>query len=206
VTTYKTYDVLELQPAARDRVVSFTQTKSRLDSNAGRLDERAILNPTPIGQRSFVYVADGRANIAALKTFIAARKGKQVPVWVPTWTRDFLPTATATAGATTLVVSGTRYSTLIGPLTDFGRDHLALLHPNGTFQYRGISASTASGVVETLTLASSLTLAVTPNVTLVSYLTLCRLDTDDVSITWYNPDYAEATLRFQELPRETPAP
>jgi hypothetical protein len=40
--------------------------------------------------------------------------------------------------------------------------------------------------------------------TMVSFLVFARMDSDDNDIEWLNNDLAEATLEFQELPREVP--
>jgi hypothetical protein len=64
---------------------------------------------------------------------------------------------------------------------------------------------TFTGVTEKITIdanAGSLWPAAT---TVISFLTLCRLADDATPIKWWRPDFAEANIRFQEIPNEVPS-
>jgi hypothetical protein len=57
---------------------------------------------------------------------------------------------------------------------------------------------------ERLTLDAALTEAMFRGQWMISFLTLCRLNSDEVALHWHSPTIAEATLEFVELPTETP--
>jgi hypothetical protein len=71
--------------------------------------------------------------------------------------------------------------------------------------YAKITAAIDNGNgTETLTLGALTGKAFAAATTMVSFLTLVRLDADRVSIKWDSTDHAESLLSLQEVPREVP--
>jgi hypothetical protein len=84
------------------------------------------------------------------------------------------------------------------------RRHIAFLLADGTRHYRKITGASEGSSNEVLTLDGSIGVLI-PKATMVCFLTLVRLATDEPELVWHNRDLAEAVLDFVELPKEVPA-
>ncbi len=202
-TTYQGFDVLEIEPSAvSSREFTHRRSLARLDSRTGKLRARDRSGVAVVSPGGFVWLMEGRAEIQAYRDFIVARRGALVPVWVPTWNRDLEMDADLSAGNVNLSISKIGYTKFMFPTV--ARRHIAFLLADGTRYYRKIIGSSEASSNEVLTLDSSIS-ALVPKVTIVSFLTLCRLAADDPELAWHNRDVAEAVLDFVELPKEVPA-
>lgn len=159
--------------------------------------------PTP--SRSFEWFASGRTEIAALRAFLDARKGRLTACWVPTYCWDLSMTQDELSTSASLRVTNVGYGTLLFPYT--ARKYLAVVQGNGTFLRRKVSLVTDNlDGTETLSLDAQHGVTLAAASTLVCYLTLCRLDQDLVPIRWIGGgEHAEASIPFREVPREVPA-
>ncbi len=169
---------------------------------------------TPFPTRSIHWYATTRVNALAMRSFIAARSGRLVPFWVPTfrWDLDFLvyypldPT-------NKIVIAGCKYQDLLFP--NPARRHLAVFpRALSSMQFTKVTAaatytSTGTGTAgttttEVLTLDAPVT-DCSNKITRICFLTLCRLANDMNDITWHGLNAAEVTLPLVELPLEVPA-
>lgn len=205
MSTYLGFDVLDQAfHNLRERI---EQTLERQGEAVGSPVGRSFWDDhagVPFPARSFEWYAPNRPAIAALRAFLDARKGRVVPFWVPTYTGDLVLAQAALAGQSALRVFATGYRPYLFPRPS--RRHLALLSASGTFERRKVTLAIDNGDgTDTLSLDSALTADVTPQATLVCFLTLCRLESDLTAIAWPRPGHAEASLRFVEVPLEVPA-
>ncbi len=196
------YEVLELEPNRRDTpTVAQRRAFRRFDPRLGAVH---VLDVPGIGtaERSFSLMFEGRTELQAARDFLDARAGRLVPFWMPTWNRDFVLTGDLASNAPAMVVKARGYTAKEYPFP--ARKYVAFLHPSGTKIYRKITSASASTTTETLTLDSAPGVAV-PAGTMVSFLVLCRLADDAVSIKWRQTKLAEMDVDLVEVPREAPA-
>lgn len=201
-TKYKNFDVLLERPdRSAESSARSTRGLSVIESAIGK---RLILDRwgVPSVVRSFNWAAYSRAEIAALKSFIAARKGRVVPVWVATDNADLTLATNAVAGSSAIVVKKVGY-TAFGFNTGNGRRHLAVRNGDTVQLFKVVACADNLNGTETLTLDTPLSSGLDAGQR-VSYLTLCRLEADSVRITYLTPSAAVASLNFVELPKETP--
>jgi len=197
--TYAGFDVLEKN---NGRDGSFGDTLDRafdtLDGQLGALatDDHVI---APSRLMDFRWICRDRVDGALLREFVDLRRGRAVPVWVPSSSQDLQLVGTYSSGASTLtLVDGDAYRTVLFPNTG-ARRHLQFQTPNGTRRWRKVASCSGA----TITLDSALDIDL-PAGTLVSFIRLSRLEDDEVEILWYPTRAAESRFQFRELPQEAP--
>ena len=169
MTAYLTFDVLEIEPNSRDQSPDgFTRSFVRLDPGLGEVsvDDQG---GTPIMSHSFSWFLDGRTNIDAFRTFIAARRGKAVPFWLPSWRQDLVLNTDLLSSDTVFLINFTGYTKFL--FQSNARRYVVFLMPNGTKIYRKITAALDMlDGTERITIDSSPGVAVTASTTMVSFL------------------------------------
>lgn len=201
-TQYQGFDLLdEVTPNNRqDAEAEYTRSAILLDSRTSirTVDDHSELATV---KRKFNWFAYGRDDIAQLKRFIHRRKGRAVPFWVPTYRND-LPLAEAvTGGGTSFEIMDVGYSSHQFP--DDARRHIAFITPSGAITAREVlDAHANSNGNETITVSGALPAGGFPASTMVSFLTLARLDEDDIEISWSSRVLAEADLPYVEITKE----
>ena len=200
-TTYLGFDVLEMRPNATEAPSdSLSRRYTIMDPGTGPRYAAASDDAGTVG-RSFLWTCTTKAEIAALKAWLDTRKGQAVPFWMPTWRADLLLASTIQAVDTAISVQPTGYTQFLWPYPS--RRHVAI-QPSGSVRYyRRITGATDLGTSETLNLSASLGVQVS-TAALVSFLTLCRLATDEPELTYLTDSVAEARLPFIEIPAEVP--
>ena len=205
MTTYLGLDVLETIHNARESEVdTIPASLSVFDPGPGKVAIQARETAARYGRR-FQWTCATRAQIAALKAFLETRCGKAVPFWVPTWRQDMSLALEAGSLGNGLTIEPEGYTKFIfeSDLTN-GRRHLMLKRwDNGSIIYRKITNAVDNGTSEVLTLDSVLGVTF-PVGSLVSFLTLCRLDTDEVEISYLTDSIAECSLPFVAIPENAP--
>lgn len=201
MTDYLGTPVLERRPNSREEPDD-TSSRRLLVFDPG-LGARSVVaqDSAPAVQRTFLWTAIGRAEIVALKAWLAERQGRRVPFWVSTLRRDLLLAKAGASTDTTLSVEAIGYTRFAYPQP--ARRHLALHLPDGSTLYRQVQGAVEAGATETLVLTAALGVAV-PATTLVSHLVLCRLDSDELELEYQPENVAETRLPFVELPEEAP--
>lgn len=200
---YKNFEVLT--EAADRSAATSTQSSRGLSVIASKVGKRLVLDRwgVPSVMRSFSWSAYGRADIAALKAFIARRKGRVVPVWVSTDNADIVLAQQALAGQSSIRIKRIGYSQLVFP-TGNGRRHVSVKKKDGTLQaFKVTSCLDNLDGTETLVLDGQLADSY-PVGAHFSYLTLCRLESDEVRLAYTASHVCDAQLNFVELPKETP--
>lgn len=203
MTTYEGFDVFEDEPCREIRDDDFGRSMVRLDGGTGRI-KYEIRDSEPMIVRPLRWVATSRAEIAALRAFLDARKGRAVPFWMPTWDADLVLAADITPAATNIIIKSCGYTQHLFPHP--ARRRLAIMVSPGVYAYRKVLAAVNNGDgTETLTIDSILGVSPARDQTILSYLTLRRLHDDENEIMWRTAGVAECTLRTVEIPTEVPA-
>jgi len=205
--TYLGFEVLELN---YNRIGGIEDRLHRkfvlLDPRTGKrkADEQS---PAPAGARPFTWTAIGRDEITALRAFLEGRVGRAVPFWLPSyqWDLELSEDVVITQGS--ISIRWIRYvQQMFG--TTGARRHIALwtLGDGSVMDYYRIDDADDPGdeLTESLTIDPAAVRAYSAETTVVSFLKLCRLELDEVSIAYPSGRTAESTIRVRELPLEAP--
>ncbi|MNZ91057.1 hypothetical protein D3C78_1100310 [compost metagenome] len=181
-TLYRGRPVLEARPDESEELTSRYQRLLRtLDSGlAIPLTTDSAGRALPV--QGYRWQELGRAERAKYRGLLYALRGRQVPVWVPTHAEDLTLVATVTDVATTLDVEYLGY-------TRFGQgrpgrcDIRIELYDGSVYHRRITGSSELSADIERLAIDSTLGRQIEPaDVSRISWMALCRLDSDTVEI------------------------
>lgn len=156
----------------------------------------------PVGSFEMMLSLTGRTEIAEFRSWLRAFKGRQTPVWVPSWVSDLVPTQDPTGS--TIYVESVDYAARLYPHN--ARKYLAIIDHEWTINPVAVTGASDNGTTETLTISPALSGTLPKEHTLISFLLLARLEQDGVTTKYYGRDYAEVTMQFTEVPREAPSP
>lgn len=199
-TTYLGFDVLVTSQNAREESVdTFQRSTITFDPGVGS-QEVTVCDEAPKVSRSYLWTSIGKAAIIAMRSWLEARKGQKTPFWISTWRRDFILATDVGANDTSIVIKAIGYTHTA--YQHKARRHLVFFLPSG-LMLRGITNAIETGATETLTLSAAPGVVI-PKETLVSYLLLCRLSTDEPEIIHLTDAKAECTLPYLEVPEEAP--
>jgi hypothetical protein len=208
VSTYKGHDVLQLD---YNRLGAFQERHRRrfvlLDSQTGlrHADEHS---PAPAPARPFTWTAIGDDEIATMRAFLDARKGRAVPFWLPTFQWDLSLAQDVVETQAIITIHYVRYVQQMWGTTG-ARRHLAIWTlGEGIMDFYGVEDSNDPGdyLTETLTLDTPAVRDYPAQQRVISFLKFCRLETDRVELSYPVPGVAEATIRTRELPNEAVIP
>lgn len=181
-TLYRGWPVLEERPdESEDLTRAYQRLLLELDSGS------ALPLTTDTAGRAFPvlqhrWLLDGRARQAAIRSLLYALNGRQAALWLPTHADDLSLAATVSDVATTLDVEAIGYTRFASAKA--GRRDIRIELVDGSVLHRRIIGSTElSADVERLAIDSPLGRTVNPDEVLrISWLVLCRLDSDSVTI------------------------
>ena len=182
VTLYRSRPVLEARPdESDDLTATYARLLGELDNGTATplvVDVAGRALPV-MSQR---WVGLGRAERATYRALLYYLAGRQGAVWVPTHADDLTLVALVGSIATTIDVGHVGY-TRFAKANSARRDIRIELH-DGTVFHRRITGSTElSADTERLAIDAALGRIVTPgDVGRISWMTLCRLDSDTVEI------------------------
>lgn len=192
--TYRSIPVLEAAPQwAEDPSLEFERKVFVLDAGTGPvlLEDEADI---PLTTQRMRYTLTDRAAIDTWRQRLYALRGKQGPVWVPTWADDMTMVATAASTDINLDVEWCGYTKYLQ--ADTNRQDVRIQLANGSVIYRRIlSASEVSSTVERLSLDSAVGVTINPaDVVQISFMSLTRSDSDTHELAWFTGEVAEATF------------
>lgn len=205
-TTWHGFDVLTIEPNRSGPLDDELERRfALLDPQVGirQPDERT---PAPAPVRAFRWTAFSRQEVAVMRAFLDARKGRRVPFWLPSWQQDLRLAANVLAAQTVISAVWIGYTAQMFGTTE-GRRHLASFAVNRDASYHHVTDANDPQdlVTESLTIAPGAGVDWAASTTILSFLRFSRLEDDEVEITWHGPHTAEAILRVREIPHEAPA-
>lgn len=200
LTVYQGYEVLLEEP---DWSLDLGEAAER-DMDLVDFETGLVIYDThssaPVFSRPFHWVIKGRDAISRFFGFLDARKGRQVPFWLPTNARDMEQTQDAAAGDVTIQIRDIYYSTYIAQHPN--RRDLAFYPTSGVPVLRRIAASAAgANGYEWITLDQPFgQIRKGADWACISYLAFVRLDQDSVRLSWETDDLLRASFRVKEIP------
>jgi hypothetical protein len=168
------------------------------------------LGGVPLAKGSAPYVDMGRAirfesseqsDWQWLKLFLATVRGRQLSWLAPTGRPDLVLAATPT-GPSLLVYKDSGGTTGYGDFIQWFNaglgKRLCLTLSTGAYQYVSVTAAIDNGNG-----TATLTISATPSstVSMVSFLDLCRFESDDIEVRWGAPGGLAASFRLDTIAR-----
>lgn len=143
--------------------------------------------------QDYHWIEKGRANIAILKQWLYARAGRLTPFWTSSWTNDIELVGTVAVSDLVIDIAFIGYANYLSQ--GVGRRDIKIELNDGTVFYRRITDSVDNGdQTETLSIDTSLGQAVNPSdISMISFMQLHRLDSDNIEIAWRQTDLAECS-------------
>lgn len=140
-----------------------------------------------------------REELDAFRKLLYALRGKAVSVWVPTWEDDLIPVAVIGDTAQAIDVEWTAYTLQLE--VDPGRRDLRIELVDGSVFYRRVLGSLEiSSEVERLQIDQALGVTVLPgSVAKISFMALCRNDSDATELAYWTGDVAESAGIFRSF-------
>ena len=127
------------------------------------------------------WTLQGRAEHVSFLRTLQYLRGRARPVWVPTFTDDLILAADVASGAASITVNANGYFGLGGPRDD--RRWIMIELDTGARILREVTAVGNAGLNHTLTLSPVITTSFgVERVVRISFLILCRLNHDGVSV------------------------
>jgi hypothetical protein len=204
LTQYKGYDVLELMPNwATDLKRTYNRSMVTLDPKIGPITVIDKGGSAVVGQE-FPWYLEDHAAVTTLRAFLLARFGQLNAFWIPTWDQDLVLAQDVGPTDAGIVIESEFYTQFFFP--NKARCYLAFIPEDQSGNvYCEVTAAVDNGDgTETLTLDAPTGKSFPAATTMISFLTLARLGSDEAEIDWMASDLAQANLQIQEVPREVP--
>jgi hypothetical protein len=196
---YRGYDTLLRHPnRVEDVSVAYERLVDVFDRQTGAPVVTDIPN-RPFLVRTYDFLLTDRADITAMRGWLAARAGRQVPFWVPTWERGLEVAAPIALDATEVLVEARGFVTYYQAMP--GRQDVAFLHNDGTWFLRRITAfEFVGGPYELMRLDAALGRDCAPSdFRLVCFLELARLESDAVELFFETDTIARVSLPMRSI-------
>ncbi|EDQ2494092.1 phage tail protein [Salmonella enterica subsp. enterica] len=172
---YRGFPVLEPgSDWSEDLTGQYTRLLAEFDSDTG-VTVRMDLAGRAFTLQRHHWLVVGRETQSALRTLFYTLRGRQRPVWVGSQCSDFIPLS-MTGNQLTVMANGIGR---FGPQP--GRQDIRIEARQGIYRRRLVSAAASDGETEILTLDGDGLVLKQPDFLKVSWLTLCRLDSDDIA-------------------------
>lgn len=196
-TTYRAFPVITTRPSfGQDPELALERNLERVDDDVGLI---AVHDPIgiPLYRQEHNWNLFGRDQLASFRRMVYGLHGARNSVWMPTWRDDLTMVTAMASGSVNLVVAWCGYVDLVA--LAINRRDLRIELTDGTVLYRRVaSAAAIDDDKELLVLDASLGVAVTVDqVAQISYMGLCRSDSDIFEFAWWTGDYAEVTTAWR---------
>lgn len=188
--------------SSEDLDFNYEHTYGIIDAQTGAVALDTGTRDTPYVLVPYAQKFRNRAQISEWWGFLNRRQGRRVPVWVPSWEKDFLPTSMA---IDLLNYTANGYADLIDGAD--GRKDLmiyyeqaGLAQPRGQKLYKRITgASDLGGGVEQIAFSTTFMSTLDYDKIRVSFLRYCRLESDTAEMAWKTSCIGQTRTTLREL-------
>lgn len=182
--------VLNVEPNyVQDLTYNYDRILADLDNQTGA-QLRKDINHHGSTTQQYTFFLKGRERHAWFRAFVYALKGRQIPIYTPTFMED-LELVSSAAGPS-MIVKRCGYTELSGVFP--GRDRILILLHDGTRMYRRIiESSLIDDDTESLSVIPLL-FVLKESVHRISFLPLGRLDQDDIEIVHHTDTHGLSTI------------
>lgn len=197
-TTYRGFRVFDWRP---DRATEPTSDWSRklAELDYGGLPTVDDESGNPVLLRRFSWLLHGRSAITTFRRWLAERRGRVTPFWIPSYQDDLRVTAPIASADSSLRVQAIGVASLVAasPL----RRDLLIKTRTATFYRRVNSVAELSATEDGLVLDSPLGTTFQPSdFVAVQWLSLVRLDADAIELAWITDTLCRIDLTMRVLP------
>lgn len=197
--SYRGVPILSLTPDGVDARETWQIPFERVAGDASMVVARSFAD-YPITVRDFSWPAMSYAEIAAMRAFLAARRGSAVPCWVPSGQIDLELSANSISTSNQI-----RIKQIYGYLPELVRRYILVYVGTDVLPFRIEDATDEGDGTYLLTLDSAVGRTLTPDNAAIAFLLYCRLSSDSIDLTYPTTEVATTTLSFYELPHEAAA-
>ena len=196
--TYRSYPVLEDAPnEQKDLTHTFERFFNTLDNKIAQ-PLKHDLAKAAFNLYQYVWMTYGREQQAQLKGLFYALAGSQKAIWIPTFSDDLTVISNQTGTSNALTIRWCGYARFAQ--NQLGRRDIQIRLKNGTTLYRRIiSAAEINAESEQIVLDENFDNVNQNTVLMISFISLCRLSNDTLTIEHSNDSdgiaKAEATWR-----------
>jgi hypothetical protein len=194
---YRTVDIFTTPGMDGSNERTVERSMQRRDFQAGQVSNDSI-QAAPFGSVDCKVDLSGRDEIAAFLGWLANRQGRQKGFWFPSWEQDFENVA-FTLTATEFEADSFKYTSLYA--AGESRRDIVFVSANGDMLPVRILSSTDDGTTETFEVDSAVSGVDLNTLDRVSFLRYCRLDHDEIELTWDTTEDVSIGLKFRELIR-----
>ncbi|ULU26588.1 hypothetical protein [Dyella terrae] len=204
-SAYRSFPVMERRPnTVEEPTTIFNRMIVVTDPGTGVAD---VDDTAGVGLPSHThrFILDGGAfDRAAMRSLLYALAGRASSIWVPSWNDDLVLVDQVQNGAQTIDVEWSGYTRFLRG--QIGRRDIRIELNDGTIRYRRLIGWTElDASTERLSLDVAMDIGFAPaNVRAISFLTLSRLDSDNIKITHTQTidGYAFVDLTWRADPRD----
>lgn len=185
-TTYRNYPVFAEVPNEREDLTHSHERLLHVIENTTGVSLKTDTAKAAFQLYRYQWLTHGRLSQANLRSFLYGLRGSQKAVWLPTFSDDLTLKATITATSQSLDVEWCGYTRFA--VNQLGRQDIQITLKSGVVLYRRILSSTEiSSQTERLLVDSIFPNQIlTTDIIRISFITLCRLSNDTVSIEHVN--------------------
>jgi hypothetical protein len=153
---------------------------------------------------SVEFILENKAQVDEFKNWLQQCAGRHKPFWMPTWQADLHSLELMAKGSRNMTIHNIGYS--MHYQTQFGKQDVMILLKNGDSVYRhitGAAMSDSSSQKELLTFDKPLRQPISlKDILMLSFMGLCRLESDLVEFEWLTHDIARVALKIRLLSSE----
>jgi hypothetical protein len=155
----------------------------------------------PMVSRPYKWLLKSRQEIMNFLAFLEVRKGKAIPFWMPTWSKDLEQVRDMDANDLNILIKNIGYTRYIKHHVN--RSVLIFYPSDGSTPIVKTitgSAESSSDNTETLSLNTSFgVIKKCADFKTISFLTYCRMDQDAFELTWHTDSIVEVSFRIREV-------
>ena len=201
---YRGYPILEEKPNEQnDLTHSYERLLHSIENKTG-FGLKTDLAKAAFGLYQYDWMTYGRKQQAALRSLFYALRGSQKAIWLPTFSADLTVKAVISANSKTIDIVWCGYSRFAQGQT--GRQDIQITLRNRSVLYRRIIASAEiNTTTERLELDQAFVNQINiADVINISFISLCRLSNDNLSIEHINDSdgIAKASATFRGIRQE----
>lgn len=185
-TTYRNYPVFAEAPNEREDLTHSHERLLHVIENATGISLKTDSAKAAFQLYRYQWLTHGRLSQANLRSFLYGLRGSQKAVWLPTFSDDLTLKATITSTSQLMDVEWCGYTRFA--VNQLGRQDIQITLKSGVVLFRRIISSTEINSQTERLLVDSIfpNQILTTDIIRISFITLCRLSNDTVSIEHVN--------------------
>ncbi|RXS99036.1 hypothetical protein [Acinetobacter junii] len=185
-TTYRNYPVFAEAPNEHEDLTHSHERLLHVIENATGVSLKTDTAKAAFQLYRYQWLTHGRLSQANLRSFLYGLRGSQKAVWLPTFSDDLTLKATITSTSQSMDVEWCGYTRFA--VNQLGRQDIQITLKSGVVLFRRIISSTEINNQTERLLVDSIfpNQILTTDIIRISFISLCRLSNDTVSIEHIN--------------------